>query len=71
MSPWRASLASNFISENGIVAVFGDEDQFVKGGIRKINHPLSFRRGRMGLISDAYRREVASARDSTTRIDLF
>jgi hypothetical protein len=41
----RASIGNNFISENGIVAVFGDEDQLVKGDIRKINRPLSFERG--------------------------
>ena len=30
----------SFISENGIVAVLGDENQLVKGGIRKISRPL-------------------------------
>jgi len=34
-----------FISEIGIVAVLGDEDQFVKGNICEINRPLSFERG--------------------------
>ena len=58
---YRASIASNFISENGIVAVLGDENQFVKGGIRKINRPLSLERGHMDQIrgNDAYRWEVA------------
>jgi hypothetical protein len=41
----RASIYSIFISENGIVAVFGDEDQFVKGGVRRINRPLSLESG--------------------------
>ena len=34
-----------FISENGIVAILGDEDQFVKGDICEINRTLSFERG--------------------------
>ncbi len=33
-----------FISENGFVAVLGDEDQFVKGDICEINSPLLFER---------------------------
>ncbi len=41
----QASLSATFISENGIVAVLGDENQFVKGSIRKINRPLTFERG--------------------------
>ena len=55
-----ASIPNNFISENGIVAVLGDENQFVNGGIRKINHPLSFERGHLVQIkmSDTYREEL-------------
>ena len=41
LSQHRATIDSNFISENGIVAVFGDEDQFVKSHIRRIKDPLS------------------------------
>jgi hypothetical protein len=44
---YRASIDDNFISENGIVAVLGDENQSVKGGIRRINAP-SFSRGADG-----------------------
>jgi hypothetical protein len=47
---YRASIANHFISENGIVAVLGDEDQLMNGDIRKINRPLSFERGRRDLI---------------------
>ena len=39
------AAADRYISENGIVAVLGDEDQFVKGGLQRINRPLSIRRG--------------------------
>jgi hypothetical protein len=46
LSLHRASIGNNFISENGIVAVPGDEDQFVKSLIRKMNGPLSKERGR-------------------------
>ncbi len=31
---YRASIDSNFISENGIVAVLGDENQLMNGYIR-------------------------------------
>ena len=41
----RVSISSLFISENGIVAVPGDENQLVNGGIRIINRPLLFERG--------------------------
>ena len=47
LSQRRASISNNFISENGIVAVPGDENQFVKGDIRRINCPLPFERGHM------------------------
>ena len=59
--PTGVGHSAIFISENGIVAVLGDEDQSVNGDIRKINRPLSFQRGHMGQIrgSDRYRREVA------------
>jgi hypothetical protein len=42
---YRASVDDNFISENGIVAVLGDEDQFVKSLIRRNKYPLSKGRG--------------------------
>ena len=41
----RASIGNNFISENEIVTVLGDENQLVKGDICEINRPLSFERG--------------------------
>ena len=41
-------MTSSFISENGIVAVLEDEDQFVKDDIWPINRPLSFERGYIG-----------------------
>jgi len=44
-SLYRASIGNNFISENGIVAVLGDEDLFVKSLIRRIKDPLSKERG--------------------------
>jgi hypothetical protein len=50
LSQRRASIHDNFISENGIVAVLGDENQFVKGGLRNITRPLSFERGHIGQI---------------------
>jgi hypothetical protein len=34
----RASIRNNFISENGIVAVFGDENQLVTGDITRTNN---------------------------------
>jgi hypothetical protein len=40
-------MDNNFISENGIVAVLGDENQFVKGDIRRINRLISFERKHM------------------------
>ncbi len=43
----RTGILIMDFSENGIVAVFGDENQFVKGGIRKINSPLSLEREHM------------------------
>ena len=43
--PYRASVLNNFISENGIVAVLGDENQFVNCDIRRIRYPLSKERG--------------------------
>jgi hypothetical protein len=43
--PCRAAIDYNLISENRIVAVLGDENQFVKRDTRKINSPLSFERG--------------------------
>ena len=43
-----ASTSINFISENGIVAVLGDEDQFVKSFIRGIKNP-SRKRGSIAL----------------------
>jgi len=45
------SIGNNFISENGIVAVLGDENQFVKGDMWEINRPLSFERGHMDQIA--------------------
>ena len=56
-----ASIANLFVSENGIVAGFGDENQFVKGGIWKITRPLSLERGQVDQIrdNDAYRRVEA------------
>ena len=39
-----------FISENGIVAVPGDENQIVRSDIWKINGPPSFDRGPMDQI---------------------
>jgi hypothetical protein len=45
----RTSI-DNPVSENGIVAVLGDEEQFVKGDIRIVNRPFSFGRWRMGQI---------------------
>jgi hypothetical protein len=45
-----ASIGNNFISENGIVAVLGDENQFVKRGLWKINRPLSFEKGHVDQI---------------------
>ena len=55
------TASDRFISENGIVAVSGDENQFVNGVIGKINRPLSFERGHMDQIrvSDGYCRKVA------------
>jgi hypothetical protein len=41
LSLHRASTGNNFISENGLVAVLKDENQFVKGGTWKIKCPLS------------------------------
>ncbi len=57
----QASLSATFISENGIVAVLGDENQLMKGDIRKISRPLSFERGHAVQIwgNDVYRWEVA------------
>ncbi len=40
-----ASHEDIFISENGIVAVLGDEDQFVKSFIQRINDLLSKGKG--------------------------
>ena len=40
----RASINNNFVSENGTVAVFGDENQFVRSDMWKINGP-SYRVG--------------------------
>ncbi len=58
---YRTSILINFISENGIVAVLGDENQFVKVDVRRISRPLSFERGHMDQIwgNDSYCREVA------------
>ena len=39
------TAGDRFISENGIVAVLGDENQLVKSLIRKIKDALSFERG--------------------------
>jgi hypothetical protein len=39
-----ASIDSHFISENGIAAVLGDDDQLVQGDVRRFNRPLSFER---------------------------
>ena len=36
----RASIDNNFISEKGIVAVLGDENQIVRSDMWKINRPL-------------------------------
>jgi hypothetical protein len=41
------AIDGRFISENGIVAVLEDENQPVKGEVRRINRPLSFERGHM------------------------
>ncbi len=51
-------MDNNFISENGIVAVLGDEDQLVKGDARRNRNPLSNERGHM----DQYRGNDASLR---------
>ncbi len=55
------SIPINFISENGIVAVLGDEDQLVNSDIRQINRPLSCKRGHAIQIwgNDVYCWEVA------------
>ena len=45
------TFEDRFISENGIVAVLGDENQFVKGDMWEINRPLSFERGHMDQIA--------------------
>jgi len=47
----RASIDNSFISENGIVAVLGDENQFVRGKIRRINGLLSKERGHRSKLS--------------------
>ena len=39
------SISNQFISENGIVAVFGDENQSLRGDIRKSNFPPLTREG--------------------------
>ncbi len=39
------TASDHFISENGIVAVFGDENQFVRGDMWKINGSLLSRGG--------------------------
>ena len=38
------SISNQFISENGIVAVFGDENQFVTGDLKRTNNSLSIER---------------------------
>ncbi len=55
------TASDHFISENGIVAVLGDENQFVRSDIGKIKRPLSFERGHMDRFrgNDAYRWEAA------------
>ncbi len=44
------AAAVQFISENGIVAVPGDENQIVRSDMWKINGPPSFERGPMDQI---------------------
>jgi hypothetical protein len=41
------AIDGRFMSENGIVAVLGDENQPVTGDITRTNNPLSFERGLM------------------------
>jgi hypothetical protein len=56
----RASIDSIFISENGIVAVLGNENQFVKCEMRKINGPVLFGRGHMNQLRGNGRSAPAS-----------
>ena len=44
------AIDGRFMSENGIVAVLGDENQFVICDIRIINLPLLLERGHIGQI---------------------
>jgi len=55
------TTSDHFISENGIVMVFGDENQLMHGDILRIKCPLSFERGHMDRFrgKDACRREAA------------
>ena len=70
---YRASIDNNFISENGIVAVLGDENQLVSGDSRKISRPLSFERGHLDQMrgSEAYLLNVTSPGASRSIIDSF
>jgi hypothetical protein len=54
------SIGNNFISENGIVAVLGDENQFVKGGTWKIicpSHPRGGILAKSGEMTPSWLRE--------------
>ncbi|MEE9216573.1 MAG: hypothetical protein V3U32_03980 [Anaerolineales bacterium] len=60
-----------FISENGIVAVLGDENQLVTGGILKINRPLPFERGRLIEISRVGGASVTIETEVPMSVDYF